>query len=246
MTAQEMTVQIAEASRILASLELLDAFGHVSARCPERTDRFLMSRSLAPALVEPSDVIELDFDGASISHPAARVFLERFIHAEIYRRRPDVMAIVHSHSPEVLPYTVVRPARLRPICHVCGFLEGTPEPFDTRTHASHDTDLLIRNSQLGHALAEHLGNAAVVLMRGHGFTAVGTSIPHATFRAVYTARNCRIDSISRALGTPIYLTSAEASACEATTVGQGDRAWDLWRRRYANLEVAAVVIGDDN
>jgi ribulose-5-phosphate 4-epimerase/fuculose-1-phosphate aldolase len=241
MTAQVVVTQIAEASRILARLELLDAFGHVSARRPDRPDRFLMSRSLAPALVSPEDIGELDYDGTCTNDPAARVFLERFIHAEIYRRRPDVMAIVHSHSPDVVPYTVVPSAGLRPICHVCGFLQGSPEPFDIRGHAGDDSDLLIRNSQLGRALAAHLGEASVVLMRGHGFTTVGASVPQATFRAVYTARNCRIDAIARGLGPPVYLTSAEAAACESTTGGQVDRAWDLWLRQYGGRETRVGV-----
>jgi len=224
-----LRAELADASRILATLGVLDAFGHVSARSPGDSGRFLMSRSMAPALVTPTDVVEVDLDGTCPDDPAARLFLERFIHAEIYRRRADVTAIVHSHSPEVLPFTIVPTARVRPVCHICGFLDGTPAPFDLADHAGPGTDLLIRNTRLGAALADHLGEATVVLMRGHGFTAVGQGAPQATFRAAYTARNCQIDLSSRVLGQPVYLTEAEAAACERTTNGQIDRAWSLWR-----------------
>jgi HCOMODA/2-hydroxy-3-carboxy-muconic semialdehyde decarboxylase len=225
-----LRAELADASRILAALGVLDAFGHVSARSPGDSGRFLMSRSMAPALVTPTDVVEVDLDGNCRDDPAARLFLERFIHAEIYRRRADVTAIVHSHSPEVLPFTIVPAARVRPVCHICGFLDGTPAPFDIADHAGPGTDLLIRDTRLGAALADHLGEASVVLMRGHGFTAVGQGAPQATFRAAYTARNCQIDLSSRVLGQPVYLTAAEAAACERTTNGQIDRAWSLWRR----------------
>ncbi|MGC4028376.1 MAG: class II aldolase/adducin family protein [Steroidobacteraceae bacterium] len=232
MNRAELHAHIADASRILAGLGILDAFGHVSTRAPDGMDRFLMSRSLAPALVRPEDVIELDLDGRCVSDPEAKPFLERFIHAEIYRRRPDVGAVVHSHCPDVLPFTVVAAARVRPICHVCGFLAGTPPPFDLAVHAGEGTDLLIRESRMGAALAQHLGERAVVLMRGHGYTAVGADIIQATFRAVYTARNCRIEREARVLGEPTFLSDAEAAACDATTNGQIGRAWALWRNEW--------------
>jgi len=231
MTGSEaLRAELADASQILAALGVLDAFGHVSARSPLDSGRFLMSRSMAPALVTPTDVVEIDLDGTCPDDPAARLFLERFIHAEIYRSRPDVAAIVHSHSPDVLPFTVVPAMRVRPVCHICGFLDGTPAPFDVADHAGPGTDLLIGDPRLGAALANHLGEATVVLMRGHGFTAVGLGVPQATFRATYTARNCQIDLSSRVLGQPIYLTEAEAAACERATNSQIDRAWSLWRR----------------
>lgn len=231
-TGEALRAGIADASRILAGLGILDAFGHVSVRSPRRADRFLMSRSLAPALVGPGDIIELDLDGNCVSDPAARPFLERFIHAELYRLRADVGAVVHSHSPDVLPFTVVPTARMRPICHICGFLAGTPAPFDVADHAGPGTDLLIRESATGAALARHLADKAVVPMRGHGFTAVGETIEQATFRAVYTARNCRIEREARMLGEPLFLTDEEAAACDATTNGQIGRAWALWRDQW--------------
>lgn len=233
MTITDARREIADASRILSALALLDAFGHVSRRSPERGDHFLLSRSMAPALVTIDDVLEHDLDGDAVAAPGARLFLERFIHGEIYRRRADVHAIVHSHSTAVLPFTVVAAVPPRPIYHMAGHVHGTPAPFDIADHAGPASDLLIRDRALGEALAGHLGDAAIVLMRGHGFTAVGADVPQATYRAVYTARNCEVQQAAMALGEPRYLSADEAVACERATSGQVGRAWDLWRRDHA-------------
>lgn len=229
----EAKLEVAIASRVLAGETILDAFGHVSRRHPERRDRFLLSRSLAPALVTPDDVLELDFDGEVISAPGTPVFLERFIHAEIYRRRPDVEAIVHSHALAVLPFAVVPSVRVRPICHMCGFLRDTPAPFDIADHAGSASNLLIASSALGVALAEHLGAAAVVLMRGHGYTAVAPGVPAATYRAIYTARNCEVQLAAAKLGEAVFLSADEADAADAASMSQVGRPWQLWRSQYA-------------
>lgn len=228
MTVGELSQALMHASHILAGKGILDAFGHVSCRHPVRPDHFLISRSLAPAMVTVDDIVEVDFDGTAIKPADARLFLERFIHAEIYRRNPEVHAIVHSHAPGVVPFTVVPSAQVRPICHMCGFLEGVPSPFDVADFAGDASDLLIRDSRLGSALAEHLGDASVVLMRGHGFTVVATSVAQATYRAFYTLRNCELQLAAHSLGEARFLTSGEAAACDATSNGQIDRAWNLW------------------
>ncbi|WP_035971093.1 class II aldolase/adducin family protein [Bradyrhizobium sp. WSM3983] len=230
MTLDQSTQEIVDASHILAAEDILDAFGHVSRRSPTRSDRFLMSRSLAPALVTTDDIVELDFDGTCVSDPSARVFLERFIHSEIYRSRPDVAAIVHSHALSVIPFTVLDAAPVRPVFHMCGFLHGAPAPFDLADHAGPASDLLVRDPRLGAALADHLGAAAIVLMRGHGFTAVGDGVAQATYRAIYAAKNCTVQSAAMAMGTPLYLTGPEAEACDRAVTSQLDRAWDLWRK----------------
>ena len=234
MTLDEVRQAVVDASRILAGEGLLDAFGHVSARSPDRPDRFLLSRSLAPALVTTEDVVAHDLDGRAVDKPDARLFLERFIHGEIYRRRPDVQAVVHSHCIAVLPFTVVPDVAVRPIFHMCGHLHGTPKPFDVADHAGSASDLLIRDARLGVALADHLGEAAVVLMRGHGFTAVGDGVQQATYRAIYTARNCEVQQAAMRLGDPVFLSKDEARACNQAVSGQVDRAWTLWRRDHAS------------
>ncbi len=237
MSASALTrTTVSQGSRILASQGVLDAFGHVSSRNPDNAETFFISRNLAPALVMPDDVVEVDLDGTAVaSAPDVRLFLERFIHAEIYRQRPDVHAIVHSHALPVLPFTVVPGVALRPICHMCGFLQGTPVPFDVADHAGPSTDLLIGTAELGERLAEHLGAANVVLMRSHGFTAVGLSVPQAVYRAIYTMRNCEIELSSRVLGEPRFLTAGEAEACERTIGTQTGRAWDLWLKQCEAL-----------
>ncbi len=233
MSESDARQEVAQASRILYGLGLVDAFGHVSRRSPSQPDRFFLSRNLAPGLVTPQDVIEHDLDGTAISNPQERLFLERFIHAEIYRARPDVSAVVHSHSPTVLPFTLVSEVRLQPVSHLCGFLAGVGAPFEISDVAGDATDLLIREPRLGRALAEHLADASVILMRGHGFTAVGAAMAEAVFRAVFTASNCEIQSSALSLGRPKYLTEGEAKACEKATTGQMDRAWRLWIDEYA-------------
>lgn len=232
MSAADVRREVVEASHILAGEGLLDAFGHVSARSPDRPDRFFMSHALAPALVEDKDVLEHDLDGKVASDPDIHLFLERFIHAEIYRRRPDVQAVVHSHSPAVLPFAVVPSVPARPIIHMCGHLRDMPSPFDVADHAGPATDLLIGSPSLGAALANHLGGATVVLMRGHGFTTIGQSVSLATYHAIYTAKNCTVQQAALALGEPVYLSPGEAVACDHSIGGEASRAWDLWRHTY--------------
>ena len=227
MSDADARLEVAQGSRILYAKGVVDAFGHLSRRHPERADRFLLSRSMAPGLVTPDDVIEHDLDGEPVGAPGTRVFLERFIHGEIYRARPDVVAVAHSHAPTVVPFTVVN-VPVRPIAHTCGFVHGASPAFDVADLRGDGTDLLIRDATLGLALAEHLGGAAIALMRGHGFTAVGASVAETVYRAVYTATNCALQLAAMQLGTPRYLSASEAAACEATNRKQVDRSWNLW------------------
>ena len=227
-------LRIAQANRILYGKGVVDAFGHVSCRHPDRADRFLMSRSMAPGLVTVDDVIEHDLDGEPVAAPTPPVFLERFIHAELYRARGDIQAVVHSHSASVVPFTVVDTI-VRPIGHTCGFLRTLGRPFDVADEIGDGSDLLVRDAGLARALAIQLGESAVILMRGHGFTAVGTSIAEAVFRAIYTTVNCQLLSSALQLGQPKALSDAEAEACERATSSQTSRAWDLWVSEYGRL-----------
>lgn len=232
MSDTDARLDVARASRILFGLAIVDAFGHTSCRHPDAPDQFLMSRSMAPGLVTADDVIAHDLNGDPVPPATGPVFLERFIHAAIYKARPDVNAIVHSHAPSVIPFTVVKEP-VRPVSHICGFICGTGPAFDLADVAGDGTDMLIRNAEFGAAFAEHLGSAAVGLMRGHGFTATGETIQQAVFRAVYTASNCQLQMAALQLGTPRYLSEAEAAACDAATNGQVHRAWNLWVSQHA-------------
>ena len=221
---------LAAASRILAAQGVVDGFGHVSARHPAAPERFLMSRSLAPALVTAGDILEYDLDCRPCSVDAPKSFLERFIHGEVYKARPDVMAVVHSHSPSVVPFGLVR-AKMQAMFHNAAFLaEGVPV-FDIRERFG-ATDLLVGDGSKGQALAETLGTRPVVLMRAHGSVACGPSLPMAVFRAVYTEANARMQHWATALaaGEPLAaLDEAEGRLADEVNQGAGLRAWDLWR-----------------
>ena len=218
------------ASRILAMHEVLDAYGHVSARSDRRPERFVMSRSLAPALVTRADLMELDADSEPLPGDKRKGFLERYIHGEIYRARPEVMAVVHSHSPSVIPFGVTR-TRLRPIYHMGSFLWSGAPVFDIRKEKEAN-DLLIRDRPLGKALAGALGACNCVLMRGHGMTVIGDSVPEAVFRAIHTEMNARLQLQAAQLEGPIeFLSDEEGRRSTASNRGTIERPWELWKKR---------------
>ena len=215
------------ASRILAQHEVLDAYGHVSARSDKKPSHFIMSRSLAPALVTAKDLMEHDTESEPVKDKR-KGFLERYIHGEIYRARPEVMAVVHSHSPSVIPFGVTR-SKLRPIYHMGSFLwSGTPV-FDIRK-VREENDLLIRDIPLGKALAGTLGKCNCVLMRGHGMTVIGDSVPEAVFRAIYTEMNARLQLQATQLEGPIeFLSEEEGRRSSTANRGTLERPWELWK-----------------
>jgi ribulose-5-phosphate 4-epimerase/fuculose-1-phosphate aldolase len=219
-------------SRVLADFGVLDGFGHVSARDPNNPGHFFMSRSLAPALVTAEDIMAFDLDGNALDARGRSVFLERFIHAEIYRARPDVMSVVHTHSPGVIPFTV-SPVPLRAMYHNPAFLAAGAPVWDIRKDFG-DTDMLVRNPAIGKSLAQALGDKSVVLMRGHGDVTVGPSVKVAVFRAYYTDVNARLQSQALALGGEVnYLTREEGAKADATNLVVLDRIWGLWKLRVA-------------
>lgn len=216
------------ANHILAKHGVVDGFGHVSFRHEQHPDRFVIARSMAPALVTLNDLMEIDLDGNPLAPDAPRAYLERFIHSEIYRVRPDVMAVVHNHSPSVIPFGVTG-VPLRPIYHMSGFLGAGVPVFDIRCDAG-DTDMLIRSPELGCAHAGCLGHGAATLMRGHGATVVGTSLQQVVYRAIYMEMNARLQGDALRLGPLTYLTEEEARLAAATNDGQVQRPWELWAR----------------
>jgi len=216
-------------NRILYDQGVVDGYGHVSARDPRNPERFLLSRARAPGLVVASDIMEFGMDGEPIRADGRPIYSERFIHSEIYRARPDVGGVVHSHSPTVVPFTVTE-VPLKPI-RAAFFYPEVPL-FDTRDVAGW-TNLLISNRQLGRALAEKLGKNSVVLLRGHGNAVVGASVRMAVYRAVYTEANAKLLLQAKMLGGPInYLAPEEAAIMEANQTTQrpghgSDRIWEL-------------------
>jgi ribulose-5-phosphate 4-epimerase/fuculose-1-phosphate aldolase len=219
-------------SRILAEFGVLDGFGHVSARDPANPDHFLMSRSLAPALVTADDIMEFDLDGNAVDPRGRSVFLERFIHSEIYKARPDVMAVVHTHSPGVIPFGVSQ-VPLRAMFHNAAFLAAGTPVWDIRKDFG-ETDMLVRDPSRGKSLAAALGDRPVVLMRGHGDATVGPSVKMAVFRAYYTDVDARLESQATALGGDInYLTPGEGTKADAVNAAVIDRIWNLWKMRIS-------------
>ncbi len=221
---------LAAASRILAAQGVVDGFGHVSMRHPSNTGRYLMARAVAPALVVPGDIIEYTLDSEPCNAQGRKSFLERFIHGEIYKARPDVMAVVHSHSPSVVPFGLVR-AKMQAMFHNAAFLAAGVPVFDIREKFG-ATNMLVGDGNKAEALAQTLGARDVVLMRAHGSVACGPSLQTAVFRAVYTEVNARMQHWATALaaGEPLAgLDEEEGVLADEVNQGAGLRAWDLWR-----------------
>src|ERR1700686_1753486 len=160
--------ELVAANRILAAQEVVDAFGHVSARHPQKPDRFLLSRAKSPELVEADDIMEFILDGVAIDSRGRKGYLERFIHGALYEARPDIQSVVHSHSRSVIPFGVTG-EKLRPVMHSCATIGHEVPVWDARDTFG-DTDLLISDMRMGRDLARVMGNGSCALMRGHGCT----------------------------------------------------------------------------
>ena len=226
-TPKALIDDLVAANRILAMQGVLDAYGHVSVRTGGKDGHFLISRSLAPELVTAKDIQELGPDSEPIGDDR-RPYLERFIHGEIYRTRPDVVAVVHSHSESILPFGATR-TKLRPVSHMASFLWSGAPVFDIR-RVRDETDMLIRDAALGRALAKSLGQCTCVLMRGHGMTVVGGSLPEVVFRAVYTEMNAKVQIRAAALEGPIeFLSDAEGRLATLANQSTFERPWTIWK-----------------
>jgi ribulose-5-phosphate 4-epimerase/fuculose-1-phosphate aldolase len=221
---------LAAASRILADQGVFDAAGHVSMRHPRNPERFLMSRSLAPALVTADDILELTLDCEVCDGGGRPAFIERFLHGGIYRARPDVMAIAHGHSPSVIPFSLVQ-TPMQATYHNAAFLAAGVPVFDIRDRFG-ATDIVINSAERAEALAGALADKHVLLLRAHGFVAVGPSIQAAVFRAVFTEISARVQLQAAALGGPIAaLDREEGRRADAVNLATLGRSWDLWKRR---------------
>lgn len=225
---REMIEELVAANHILFDQGVVDAFGHISVRHESRPDRFLLARNMAPSRVTAEDIVEFTLDGEAVNAGGRKVYLERFIHGEIFRKRPDVMAVIHSHSHSIVPLSVVKGMRLRSVFHMAGFIGQGAPVFEIREAGGDSTDLLIRNNHLGRALAEHFDGHDIVLMRGHGSTIVGGSIKQAVYRAVYAELNARYQLQAMQLGEVTYLTEGESQSCVSSIEAQVHRPWDMW------------------
>lgn len=230
MSRKGLIDDLVSANHILFKEGVVDGFGHVSVRDERDSERFLLSRSIAPATVTARDVMEFGMDGEPLNARGRRPYLERFIHSEIYRLRPDVVAVVHSHSPALIPFGITGTS-LRPVFHMSGFLGSATPIFEIREAGGPATDMLIRDRGLGAALARKLGTAPFALMRGHGSVAVGATLKQVVFRSIYAEVNARLQSEALRLGTITYLNDAEAANAARTNDSVIDRPWGLWKAR---------------
>ena len=216
------------AYRILAEYGVIDAYGHVSLRSPSNPQRYYLARSLAPERVQPEDILEYDLDSSPLDARGRESVTERFIHGEILKARPDIMAVVHNHSPSVVPFSVTG-VPMRALWHMAAFIgDGLPnwEIRDVRK----GTDLLVRDAQLGASLAKTLGPKPAALMRGHGSVTVGESLPRAVGRSVYLELSARMQMQALALSEKVnYLDEAEVKA--STPLQDYKRAWPMWREK---------------
>jgi ribulose-5-phosphate 4-epimerase/fuculose-1-phosphate aldolase len=227
---KDLLDELVLANKILFAQNVVDAFGHISVRHDkDPKNRYLMSRHLPPGMVTAADIATFDLDSNPLTHADKPQYSERFIHGEIYKVRPDVMSVVHCHARPLIPFGTAKGAKLRPMFHMCGFL-GCGVPIFEIRETGGMTDMLIRTAALGKALAASLGDKNVVLMRGHGATMVGDSIPEAVFRAVYATENAAVQMQAHQLGEngEVEFLSEEESA-KSSRGRNVPRAWSLWK-----------------
>lgn len=217
--------ELVAANRILAAQGILPGYGHVSVRHPENPNRYLISRSLAPELVTAADIVELDLDSVPVSASAPRLYLERFIHGEIYKIRPDVDAVVHNHTPTVISFGIGS-TPLRPVFHQAAFfLDGIPI-WDYRDFGTAD-GALVDTPERGAGLAAALEDRPAVLMRNHGVAVVGSTLPMVVGRSITLESNAEMQSQALARGDEITYLEQDAESPGSSF----DRAWDLWLRQ---------------
>ena len=219
------------ANRILANENVVDAFGHVSVRDPRNPDRFIMSRSRSPALVEFDDLMEFDLSGNAIDARGRTPYGERMIHAAIYDARPEIHSVVHHHAYAVLPFTITD-VPLKPVVHAASVIGAEIPVWDIRERYG-DTDMLVRRIEQGRYLAAALADNTCLLMRGHGAVVVGESIERAVLTAVYLQVNADVLLQTRALGEPVPLNDEEIRLSSATQFSPLaiPRAWEYFCQR---------------
>ena len=221
------------ANRILADHDVVDAFGHVSIRHPDRPDRYFLSRSRGPNLVERSDLIEFDLASEPIDQNGRRMYAERQIHGRIYAARPDVNAVCHNHAPATIPFGATG-TRLRPIFHMASVIGGEIPIWDIQDEFG-DTNLLVTTQPQGDSLARMLAEHGVVLMRGHGSAVAARTLRGVVFASVYLQKNAELVLAAKQLGKVRYLSAGEIDAA-GTMLSEAlsqDRAWESWSSRVA-------------
>jgi HCOMODA/2-hydroxy-3-carboxy-muconic semialdehyde decarboxylase len=220
------------ANRVLAHHHVVDSFGHVSVRNPENPNHFFLSRARAPNCVEVNDITEFTFGGDIVGHNPGKPYSERFIHGAVYEARPDVMAVVHNHSPNVVPFTVQSKKKMRPIMHMCAPI-GNDIPTWDIAHKFGTTNLLVTSMDMGRDLAASLAHRTVALMRGHGSVVVGKSLREVVFTSVYMEINADmlIKAYQLGEGDVLPMSDGEVAANAGGRAGfTFERGWENWCR----------------
>jgi len=241
----KLITELVIANRILANEDVVDAYGHVSVRNPEAPERFFLAHSKSPALIEPADIVEHTLDGEALRHEPRPLYLERFIHAAIYEARPEVMAVVHAHAEDVLPFTITK-ARLRPVIHSGAFIGAEVPVWDIAERFGDRTNLLVTNLDQGRDLAGTLAGHSVALMRGHGFAAAARSLIDVVRMSVYLPRNARVQHKAMQLGELKPLSAGEINARAAGTgykpqSPETQRAWQYWAQRAGCADLLRLL-----
>jgi len=227
---QGLIEDLVAGNRILAQEGIVDGYGHISVRHPGNRERFLLARSVAPELVAAADIMEFGLDGEPIDARGRTAYKERYIHSEVYRARPDVNAVVHCHTPSLIPFADST-VPLRPMYHQSAYLAAGVPVFEIR-QAGGMTNMLVETAALGRALAKSLADKPAVLMRGHGAVVTADSILNVVGRSIYLDLNARIQAQAIALGGKItYIDPEEAKKYAASD--NYSRAWELWKRKAA-------------
>jgi ribulose-5-phosphate 4-epimerase/fuculose-1-phosphate aldolase len=234
--------ELVTANRILAREGVVDSFGHVSVRHPDRADRYLLSRARAPECIDVEDLMEFTFDGTPIDPAGRTPYAERFIHGAVYDARPGVRAVVHHHSPAVIPFSVTA-AQLSPVMHMCAGIGTRIPTWDSRASFG-DTNLLVTNMEMARELAAALGDRPVVLMRGHGCVVAGMSLREVVFNSIYLQLNADLQMKASALGGITFLSDGEVAAVLRTRSSfTFERAWEFWCRRAGRPYDARLMEG---
>jgi HCOMODA/2-hydroxy-3-carboxy-muconic semialdehyde decarboxylase len=232
---------LAAAYRIVANEGILDAFGHISLRHPENPQRYFLSRSRAPALVQAEDIQEYDLDSNPVVQSPLRPYVERVIHGEIFKARPEINAVCHHHAPSIMPFAISG-VPLAPVFHL-GASMGAHAPFWDSRDEFGDTNLLVAKPEEGASLARALGKHNIVLLRRHGATVVGTGLRELVFATIYSARNAEYQLAAHALGKVSPLTAGETEMAGEIHRAPGPltRAYEVWQRRLAEREGPAAA-----
>jgi HCOMODA/2-hydroxy-3-carboxy-muconic semialdehyde decarboxylase len=235
--------EVAVANRILGNEGIIDAFGHISVRCPQDPNRYFISRHRAAELVEPSDVLEMTLDSRPVIPTGMRLYSEMVIHGEIYKVRPDVNSVCHHHAPSVLPFCATG-VELRPLFHL-GATMGEKVPFWDSRDEFGDTNLLVRTPEEGASHARALGKHFMVLLRRHGATLAGKSLRECVFRTIYSTRNAELQLRAMAIGTLAPLSPGEVERCGGHNLGSRgvERAWEYWVTRLQKAEAMWAAAG---